>query len=184
MSFFLIFPGVKCFFPVENSYFGRPKTNFSGFEKWKARKKSSPHFVTFSPSIFNFSPSPFRFSSFSAPFSLFFLASIFPVGQLKFPGQKSLVGTMPPACYTPLCVWLCVVCVCVRLSKMTNSATKSSIVNFPNQQVQHTFPTYIQFQRFASPGNKHSYHMSYFLKRSLAMKHSDNTMTHLLNSNS
>ena len=51
------FPGVKCFFPVENSHFGRPKTNFSGFEKWKAKKKkkkekkkgSSPHFVTFLP---------------------------------------------------------------------------------------------------------------------------------------
>ena len=41
------FPGVKCFFPVENSNFGRPKTNFSGFEKWKAKKKkkSYPHFL-------------------------------------------------------------------------------------------------------------------------------------------
>ena len=27
------FPGVKCFFSVENSHFGRPKTDFSGFEK-------------------------------------------------------------------------------------------------------------------------------------------------------
>ena len=27
------FPNVKCFFLVENSHFGRPKTNFSGFEK-------------------------------------------------------------------------------------------------------------------------------------------------------
>ena len=27
------FPGVECFFPVENSYFGRSKTNFSIFEK-------------------------------------------------------------------------------------------------------------------------------------------------------
>ena len=27
------FPGVKCFFPVENFHFVRPKTNFSGFEK-------------------------------------------------------------------------------------------------------------------------------------------------------
>ena len=32
------FPGVKCCFPVENSHFGRPKTNFSGSEKWKAKK--------------------------------------------------------------------------------------------------------------------------------------------------
>ena len=28
------FPGEKCFFPVENSHFGRPKANFSGFQKW------------------------------------------------------------------------------------------------------------------------------------------------------
>ena len=33
------FPGVKCFFPVENSHFGRPKTNFCCFQKWKAKKK-------------------------------------------------------------------------------------------------------------------------------------------------
>ena len=33
------FPSMKCFFLVENFHFGRPKTNFSGFEKWKAKKK-------------------------------------------------------------------------------------------------------------------------------------------------
>ena len=33
----VFFPGVKCFFPVEISQFCRPKTNFSGFEKWKAK---------------------------------------------------------------------------------------------------------------------------------------------------
>ena len=33
------FPGVKCFFPVENFHFGRPKTNFSHFQKWKAKQK-------------------------------------------------------------------------------------------------------------------------------------------------
>ena len=39
-SFLLIFfPGVKCFFTVENFHFGRPKTNLSRFEKWKERKK-------------------------------------------------------------------------------------------------------------------------------------------------
>ena len=39
------FPDVKCFFPVENSHFGRPKTNFRHFQKWKAKKKKkmSPH---------------------------------------------------------------------------------------------------------------------------------------------
>ena len=29
------FPSVKCFFLVENFHFGRPKTNFSSFEKWE-----------------------------------------------------------------------------------------------------------------------------------------------------
>ena len=29
------FLDVKCFFPVENSYFGRPKTNSRRFKKWK-----------------------------------------------------------------------------------------------------------------------------------------------------
>ena len=39
-SFFLIFfLKVECFFPVGNSHFGRPKTNFSGFKKWKAQNK-------------------------------------------------------------------------------------------------------------------------------------------------
>ena len=46
-------PGVKCFFPVENSHFGTPKTNFSGL-------KSDQQ------------------------------ASLFPVGQQKFPGEKCL----------------------------------------------------------------------------------------------
>ena len=51
-------------FPVENFHFGRPKTNFSGFEKWEKKKKkegSSPHFVIFPPSIFNFPPSLLHF---------------------------------------------------------------------------------------------------------------------------
>ena len=28
-----------CFFPVEIFHFGTPQTNFSGFKKWKAKKK-------------------------------------------------------------------------------------------------------------------------------------------------
>ena len=32
----VIFPD---FFPEENFHFVRPKTNFSGFEKWQAKKK-------------------------------------------------------------------------------------------------------------------------------------------------
>ena len=57
---------MKCLFPVENSHFGRPKTNFSRFEKSKKKKKKkrfSPHLVTFPPSVsifhlpfFNFLP--------------------------------------------------------------------------------------------------------------------------------
>ena len=90
------FPRVNCFFRVEDSHFGRLKTNFSGFEKWKAKKKkkkvSSPHFVAFSSSILNFPPSFFRFS-FSSPFSL---ASLFPVGQQKFPGEKYRCYSAPP----------------------------------------------------------------------------------------
>ena len=76
------FPCVKCFFPVQNFHFGRPKTSFSGFEKQEAKKKtktkqnknknkkrgSSPHFVTFPPSIFNFPPSLLQFSLFPSQF--------------------------------------------------------------------------------------------------------------------
>ena len=40
------FPGVKCFFPVENSHFGRPKNKFSSFSKVKSKKKKkSPHLL-------------------------------------------------------------------------------------------------------------------------------------------
>ena len=35
------FPSVKCFFPVENSHFGTPKTNFSGLKSEKGEKKGS-----------------------------------------------------------------------------------------------------------------------------------------------
>ena len=62
------FPGVKCFFPVENSHFGRPKTNLRRFQKRKAKKKkkSSPLFITFPTSISNFPPSLLQFSFFSS----------------------------------------------------------------------------------------------------------------------
>ena len=33
INFSDFFNGMKYFFPVENSHFGTPKTNFSGFEK-------------------------------------------------------------------------------------------------------------------------------------------------------
>ena len=86
------FPCVKCFFPVENFHFGSPKTNVCRFEKWKAKKKTA---------FSNFPSFHFQFSTFSFNFPLFhfFLASFFLVGQQKFPNQKSLGDTLPPACY-------------------------------------------------------------------------------------
>ena len=108
----VIFPVVKCFFPLENFHFGRPKRNFSGFEKWQAKKKTTTEnnnkqtnnkkkkvlssFCNFSIKFFLL-----QFSFFSSQFSPlfpFFLACFFPVGQQKFPSQKSLMGgTLPPA---------------------------------------------------------------------------------------
>ena len=84
----VIFPDFfpKCFFPVENFHFGRPKTNFSGFEKWKEKerrkkkKRPSPHFVTFPPSIFYL---PFTFSIFT-PFPFF--------PCLFFPGRSAEIS--------------------------------------------------------------------------------------------
>ena len=65
------------------------------------RKRSSPHFQTlFLPSFSIFNLPFYNFPSFLlqfSPFSTFFLASFFPVGQQKFPGQKSLGGTLSPA---------------------------------------------------------------------------------------
>ena len=99
VSFPDFFPGVQCFFPVENSHFGTPKTNFSGLKSEKQKKKEGPppHFST-CPSIFNFPPflSFFIFLLFCSSFP-FFLASLFPVGQHKFPGQKYQGGTLSPA---------------------------------------------------------------------------------------
>ena len=88
------FPGMKCFFLVENSHFGRPKTNCCHFQKWKAKKKkkkrSSPLFSFFSaynnfPSfLLNFHP----FSLFSLPLFSQYISKNFPV--------RSLRGTLPP----------------------------------------------------------------------------------------
>ena len=81
------FPGVKSFFPVENSHFGRPKTNFRRFQKWKAKKKKKkkkkgPHlfFWRFPASVSNFPP----FSLFSLPL---------------FSRYVSTLPPCPPACY-------------------------------------------------------------------------------------
>ena len=102
-----IFPRVKCFFPVKNSHFGRPKTNFHCFQKWKAKKKKkkkrpSPLLITFPTSISNFPPSLLPFSFFSSQFSALFHFSLplssryisknFPVRSL----WGALCPNMPP----------------------------------------------------------------------------------------
>ena len=82
-SFFLIFfPGVKCFFPVENSHFGWPKTNFRRFQKW----------------ILQFS----FFSSQFLPLSLFSLPLFSRYTSAKI-SRSEVSGVhsapLPPACY-------------------------------------------------------------------------------------
>ena len=62
------------------------------------KKRSCSHLLTFPPSILQFS----FFSSQFSPLFPSFLASFFPVGQQKFPGQKSLGALCPlppPVCY-------------------------------------------------------------------------------------
>ena len=109
------FPDVKCFFPVENSRFGRPKTNFRRFQKWKTnkqknkqtkkpkknknkkkkKKRSSPLFRIFPTSIYNFPPSLLQFSFFSSQFLPLFHFSLPLFSRYvskKFPGQKSRGG--------------------------------------------------------------------------------------------
>ena len=100
----VIFPdfSMKCFFSVENSHFGWPKTNFSGFEKLKAKNKKKSSICNFSSFHFQFFIFPFSVFFLFCSISPFFLASLFPVGQHKFPGQKSLGGhsaPLPPSCY-------------------------------------------------------------------------------------
>ena len=110
----IIFPGVKCFFPIENFHFSRPRTNFRHFQKWKEKKKKKKvltFFYTFSYFHFQFSTFPFTifllfFWSFH-PFP-FFPCLFFPIRQQKFPGQKSLggggQGALCPPPVTPLSV--------------------------------------------------------------------------------
>ena len=101
------FPGVKCYIPVENSNFGRPKTNFRRFQKWKENKKMVlTFFYNFSYFNFQFSTFPFTifllFLSILTPFS-FLLASFFPDTSAQIFQVKSLWGghsaPLPPACY-------------------------------------------------------------------------------------
>ena len=112
----VIFPD---FFTVETFNFGRLKTNFSGFWKVKSKKKQNKtknkkqktkeqnktkkqnkkekilsSFFNFSSFHFQFFHPLFPFPSFLLQFP-FFLASLFSVGQQKFPGQKSARSPSP-----------------------------------------------------------------------------------------
>ena len=79
------FPGVKCFFPAENSHFGRPKTNFRHFQKWQAKKKKKKKKRVLT-SFYNFSY--FHFKFFHLPFynfpSLFSIFTPFPLFPCPF----------------------------------------------------------------------------------------------------
>ena len=69
--FSCFFPGVKCFFPVENSHLVDPKQISVVFKSEKKEKRSSPHFLTFRPSIFNLHLPFFDFPSFLLYFPFF-----------------------------------------------------------------------------------------------------------------
>ena len=90
------FPGVKCFFPVENSILVDPKQILVVLKSDKVLSS----FCNFPPSLLQFS----FFSSQFAPLFPFFFTSFLPVGQQKFPCQKSLGALCPPTCYaTAIC---------------------------------------------------------------------------------
>ena len=97
------FPGVKCFFPVENSHFGRPKTNFHRFQKWKAKKKKKKKkkVVTSFSNVFLL-PFPIfhLFFSIFTPFP-FFPCLFFPDTSAKISRSEVSGGHCPPP-VTPL----------------------------------------------------------------------------------
>ena len=93
------FPGVKWFFPVENSHYGRPKINFCRFQKWKAKKKKKKkkkgHHLfleRFPASISNFPPFLINFH----PFSIFYLPLFSRYVIKNFPVRSLWGGTLPP----------------------------------------------------------------------------------------
>ena len=95
-NFSWFFSRLKMFFPVENSHFGRSKTNFRHFQKWKAKKKkkkSSPLFWKFSYFHFQFYTFPFtifllffpsftHFPFFSLPLFSWYVSKNFPIRSL------------------------------------------------------------------------------------------------------
>ena len=86
--------------PSRKFPFWQTQNKFQWFWKVKSKKKKKKKVIS---SVCNFSPFHFKFStfdfpSFSSPYSFFFLASLFLVGQQKFPGEKCRQGgTLPPA---------------------------------------------------------------------------------------
>ena len=105
-SFFLIFfSGIKCFFPVENFHFGRPKTNFSGFEKWE--HFSFCNFSTFHHVHFQFYTFPFTIYLFFSIFTLFPFSPclFFPSWSAEISRSK-VWGALRPTSVTSLRVYL------------------------------------------------------------------------------
>ena len=108
------FPGVKCFFPVENSHFGRPKTNFRRFQKWKAKKKKKKKVLTSFSDVFLL-PFPIfhLFFSIFTPFP-FFPCLFFPDTSANISRSEVSGGALcppcpppPPACYaTATTIWI------------------------------------------------------------------------------
>ena len=118
------FPAWNAFFLVKNSHFGRPKTNFRRFQKWKAKKQNKnktkqnrkkkkkvlTSIYSFSYFRFQFSTFPFTiflpFSSIFTPFS-FFHSLFFPdtsakISPSEVPGGHS--APCPPPPVMPLCI--------------------------------------------------------------------------------
>ena len=109
--------------PVANFHFGRPKTNFSHFEKWKAKKKKKKEVLS---SFCNFPFFHFQFSTFLFTiFLLFFSISHPPFPCLFFPGRSAKIswsevsGLCPPACYATACA-SCIFFFFLNLSQYKN----------------------------------------------------------------
>ena len=126
---------------------------------WRAKKKKKKKKVLSSFSyfsLFHFSTFPFSiFLLFCSNFS-FFLASLFPIGQQKIPGQKSLGALYPlphpapchiPACYTTTIStsylhvgqlqFDCIYCTCVHIFRHVSTlpnikSSKSQTLIFPS----------------------------------------------------
>ena len=116
------FPGVKCFFLIENSHFGTPKTNFCCLQKWKAKKKKKkgPHLLFILPfPIFHL-----LFYNFPSFFSIFTSFSLFSWYVSKNFPVRSLWGALCPHLLCHSIMLLCLdckfilclayVCVCVQ----------------------------------------------------------------------